>query len=176
MKKRYIVLVFVLFGMLTTTAQTRSERKKEREEKKTAAYLETKALVNEGAFVFRGDWANPLGGQRINLINNYNELKLEEGNLKAFLPYFGVVHRLGRYPNNGGGVQFEMPITDSNYVVAMDDEKQRILISFSVENDSEFFNVTMAIYAKGRTFITVASSNRQSIQYNGKILPLTKES
>ncbi|WP_394748856.1 DUF4251 domain-containing protein [Spongiimicrobium salis] len=176
MKKKYILVVFVLFGLLGTQAQSRSERKKERKEKKAAAYEETKALVTEGAFFFRGDWAHPLGGQRISLINNYNELKLQEGNLKAFFPYFGVVHRLGRYPNNGGGIQFELPVEESDYAMEIDDEKRRILISFSVENDSEFFNVTMAIYGEGRTFITVASSNRQSIKYNGKILPLPKES
>lgn len=161
-------------GMLSVQAQTKAERKQARKEKATAIYMETKELIDSGAFIFKGDWANPLGGARISIINNLNSMTLKEGNLKAFLPYFGVAHRSVGYANNRG-IEFDVPIKESDYTVTVDDEKQRIRIEFSAKEKNELFNATLTVYSKGRASMTIASSNRTSINYTGTVTALEGE-
>ncbi|MEO0527611.1 MAG: DUF4251 domain-containing protein, partial [Bacteroidota bacterium] len=106
MKKQVLLMLLVCIGFHTLEAQTKSEKRQLKLEKDIQAYEHTKRMIASGDFTFFGEWLFPLGGGRINLIGNPNHLKFEGGEVDGYLPFFGVIHRIGAY-NGRGGIEFK---------------------------------------------------------------------
>ncbi|WP_411030763.1 DUF4251 domain-containing protein [Spongiimicrobium sp. 3-5] len=168
MKKLAVIFVLLLVGANTLTAQSKAERKALREEKALKAYEEVKELVASGVFTFVGEWANPISGPRITLIGNPNHLKISEGRVDAYLPYFGVRFTGGGFGESGGVKFMGAP---KNYEVVEDDKKRRIIIKFNAENKQEHYDLILTISGGGNTTISLTSSSRSSITYMGEIGP-----
>ena len=160
------VIIFLVFSLFLnfSMAQTKSERKKLKNEKADELYEATKNLIESGNFVFVANWAYPLGGNRINLITNPNFLKITDGSSDIQLPYFGVIQRATTYTGRGGIYFKGKP---DKYKVDFNDKKKKINIQFTTKEKTEQSNFTMSIGKSGRGSVIVTNSNKQSITYQG---------
>lgn len=111
--------------------------------------------------------------QRINLIGNTNYLEVKGDSVKAYLPFFGERQMGGGYNSEGEGIQFEQVVTDmkTEYVEA----KKRYLVTFSANNGTESFDINLLVYPNNKTSLSVNSSQRDFITYDGTISPLPEK-
>ncbi|WP_375235425.1 DUF4251 domain-containing protein [Winogradskyella sp.] len=183
--KKYISLS-VLFLVISSFSfsQTRAERKQAKKERIEAEYVSTKELINSGKFQFEARWANPLGndvanvgqnipgggaifqGGRVDVSSNDNFVNIDGTKADLFLPYFGRVFFPKRI-NNQGGIQYKGDIT--NYRIKINDNKQVITIKFEAKTENDYLKFSYRINSGGSATLTVSSTNRQTISYNGDI-------
>lgn len=165
MRKFIVLFVGFIFVSATLIGQTKAEKKAMKAEAAQKEYAEMKTLIDSGAYTFVADWANSQGGGRINLMTNPNYLKMDNERADAYLPYFGVV----QVPSvsGKGGIEFSGLV--ENYQVEYIDKKQKALIRFNAKDEAESFNITLTVFQNKNSYLTVSSSGRNSINYDGKV-------
>ncbi len=163
MKRIFLTVLFFAL-IIPLNAQSKKELKKQKAEKEYAA---TKELINSKNFVFEADWATTQGGKRINLTTNPNFLKVKGDQVSADMPYFGVAQSAIGYGGGDTGIIFEE--TPKKYNVEFNDKKTKAVIKFDANNKSESFNVILHVYKNGNASLSISSSKRNSISYDGKI-------
>lgn len=110
---------------------------------------------------------------QISLIGNSNYLKIIGDSVAVYLPYYGERQMGGGYDSDGGGIQFEGIPTEIE--ITKDDAKQRYDIRFKMKDDSENFNVNIALFPNLTSFINVSSSQRFPIRYSGTVDAIPKD-
>ena len=170
MKK--ILMLFVIFSLANTLveAQTKEEKKRLKEETAQKEYEATKLLIDSGSYTFQANWANTQKGRRINLQGNPTYLKMDDGNVDAYLPYFGNIQS----PTIGGGGAIEFEGTVKNYKAKYNDKKKKATILFNAKNTSENFDINLSIYKSGSASLSISSNKRNSITYDGIITKTIK--
>lgn len=163
---KYLVVLFMILSVSGLNAQTKKE-KKAAEEK---VFEEVKSLLESMEFTFTADWANPLGGQRINLINNPNSLIFSESLIEADLPYFGVAQIASYGGNTGIDFKIENPEVEKEF----NERKEKYLIRFRGKNSTEVLNCILTVFKNKNASLNVQSSNRNSINYDGRISETVK--
>jgi len=172
MKKHIFLIIALVLGIQFTYSQTRAERKAAKLEQEDREYAEVKALIEKKHFSFEGEWATTQRGKRISLIGNPNYLVIDSTQTKAELPYFGIV-QIANYGGDGG-ISFDDTYTD--YDVNYNDKKHRVTIEYATSNKNEKISVTLQVYSLDSASLTIYSSNRNSISYDGVLSPIeTKE-
>lgn len=84
--------------------------------------------------------------------------------IESYLPYFGRAYNI---PYGGGeGLRFSAPISDYTMEAGRRDRHE---ISFDARTDEDNYTFDLEIYPDGSAYLTVLSSNRQSISFNGEI-------
>ncbi len=121
-------------------------------------------MINAKNLTITSDWAFPLGGNRVNLIGNPNFIKFKGDSVQAFLPYFGTVQVLADYGGDGGISFNGIP---KSYEVIPQMENKDIKIKFEMNNKTENFQVTATLFKNGSANVSVNSSYRNSISYQG---------
>jgi hypothetical protein len=140
-----------------------AQGKKERD---SLAFEETKKLVESKNFIFEANRALPISGSSVSLITNDNFLRINEGEVHAYLPYFGE-GRVSAAFGGEGAIAFNGAPMD--YKVQYNDRKNKITIQFDAMGKSEKHGVILDINAYGFTDLIVKSMNRTTISYYGKI-------
>ncbi|GGI57465.1 DUF4251 domain-containing protein [Winogradskyella haliclonae] len=184
MKKLFFILILIIFTFNISFSQTQAEVKQDKKEIIEAQFNEIKALIESGNFQFEALWANPLGndiatigqsllgsqgvfqGNRVNLVGNDNFVKIENKNSDIYLPYFGRVFFPKRITNESG-IHYKGEI--ENYKVGYNEKKKVITVKFTANSQGDFLRFNYRITALGATRLTVTSTNRQTISYDGKI-------
>jgi len=166
MKKVFFTALFVCF-ITSISAQSKTTKAQTKKEKAKRMYGQTKALISSGAFEFTGTWAFPLGGGRINLIGNPNNLEIKKDSVQAFLPYFGVIQAGGVDYRGQGGIRFDDRM--ENYLVDFNDAKKRITITFNARSKKENFQVVLTIHKNRNASLVATGLYRNAIRYNGEI-------
>tara|TARA_R110002072_G_scaffold118631_1_gene250801 strand:- start:229231 stop:229782 length:552 start_codon:yes stop_codon:yes gene_type:complete len=156
-----------------------------------AEALQTKQLVENGDFEINVEWANPMATNelnqlsnsgllgvgnsagRINLIGTANYMRLKNDSLSVYLPYFGTRQTGVRFGNNSGAIEFD-GIPDE-YELQYDEGKQRTELRFKMKEDTESYNVFITVYANRNVYVSVNSSQRNSISYEGVISRLEED-
>ena len=87
------------------------------------------------------------------------------------MQFFGEVRSIGF--KDEGGIVFDNIIKD--YKVTYNDNKKRIQISFNARNKTENFDISIAVYKSGFTYVDIFSSHRSTITYEGNISSIKKE-
>ncbi|MCW5515241.1 DUF4251 domain-containing protein [Muriicola sp. Z0-33] len=169
MKNLAIVLCLLLCTQLHS--QSKADRKAEKTGKANLEYAGTKTLIASGSFLFVADRAIPMGGGRISMVTNFNEIRFEDGNAAIILPYYGTVWGGGGYSHQPV-IKFEGAV--ANYTADFEDKKRRVQIKFDLKDGSEIHNVEMTIRRRGYTSVYLKSTGRSSITYDGYIRPLPK--
>lgn len=140
--------------------------------KRVQSWEELNSLVNERNFRIENDWANPLGGENINLMTNPNFIEFKGDSVEVFLPYFGVRHSGGGYGQNNG-IKYEG--IARNLEISEDRDKRRIVMEFEAKEDSEDLDFRIQLYASGKTYTSVNSTQRSNISYDGEVLKMNKD-
>ncbi|TLP81435.1 DUF4251 domain-containing protein [Maribacter sp. ACAM166] len=178
---RSTFMYLVLFGFVLSCTSIKMS---------TASEVEVlTTLITTKSFEFTADWANPVVTQsltavanmglippgstisRINLAGNPNYLKVFGDSVSANLPYFGERQFGGGY-GSSTGIEFNAIAED--YVQRFVADKGIYNISFKVKNKTEQYNVMMRVYPNKSTSISVNTSNRLSIRYDGEVKALKK--
>lgn len=162
MKKAVLLLTFLVLVGQTSIAQSKKELK---EKEKLEKYTAVKELINSNSFVFKADDALTQKGRRISLNTSDNLLTVNQSNVEADLPYFGVVQFAST--TSESGVQFNCEAKD--YQVEFNDKKQKISVKFSASNKNEYYDLYLTVSGSGYTTLSINSNRRSTISYNGKI-------
>lgn len=143
---------------------------------------ELKKAVSTPGFNISLDWAfslNTEAGEILNSFNpsgtiaNGNRFYIQDGSysfavaqdtLRANLPYFGIRQISGNV-NGNQGINIEEPFTNWKLQEGKNDRERTIEIR--AKEDSEIYDITVTLYAKGKAGVVVNSSQRQSIRYTG---------
>lgn len=184
--KKYIAVLFVVTLSLTYGfSQTRSDREKAKKEKLEANYLKTKALIDSRNYQFIANWANPLGndisnvmsgipgagavfrGNRVDLIGNTNFIKISQNTVDINMPYFGRAFNSRINSTTRNGIEFKGQIQD--YKVKANNKKYRFDIEFKTKSDTDSSDYQFTVNSGGGTKLTLSTSNRQIITYDGLI-------
>lgn len=123
-------------------------------------------LVNSGLFQ-PGDNAS-----QINIQGFSSVFKFEGDTVIADLPYFGERQMGGGYNSNTGikfkGIPEQLEITKQ-------ENKNFYRINFRISEKTESFQVMMQLYPNMKGFISINSSERTPIRYDGKLEAIATE-
>ena len=165
MKNIIALFILSLFVLPFAQGQTKREKKAQKEKIIAENFEKMKSLIGEKKFEFRGDWAYPISGQRINIINNANMLQINKDSTNIYLAYFGTLQAGSAAMNRSGTLSFEGPV--KNYKTSINEKKQSIRVSFDTTGKKDPFQVSMTIYGNGNTIVNVNSIVRTAIKFQG---------
>ncbi len=158
------ILCFFVFccASIPLEAQTKAELKQEKKEKD---YQNMVSLVKSGNYQYEAQWANPIGGSRVNLLTTPNYLYFKGSQMDLHFPFFGTLRTVNTYNSSDIGINFKGE--PQNYRVNYDDKKQKITIRFEGDTEGEFLQFNLSISGDGNAYLVVNSSGRSTINYDG---------
>ncbi len=132
-------------------------------------FEELRNLVNSGEFVIESEWVNPIGGSPVYVTPGSNFIRFKDEKVEIFLQYFGVRHSGSGYGGNGG-INYEGPVKELRINEEID--KNRMKLYFRGKHEGEDLQFFITLYSNGNANISVNSSQRSSISYQGDITRL----
>ncbi len=153
---KYIIILCSLLVMSCGTAN------KPLTENQTS---QVRQWVNDKEFTIESQWAIPFAGSQINLIGNPNYLTFKGDSVSAYLPFYG--ERRSGYALDGGGIEFEGE--PKNLQTLYNQKKQSSVLKFDISEKGEHYQVTVTLYDNKKSIITVNSSQRDMMRYNGEV-------
>lgn len=154
---RIIVILLVVFaGLKGVYAQ---DSKKEQRVQKAA---EIKQMVNARNFVFKAQFALPMGGSSFQLTSDY-DVKVSKDTVICFLPYYGRAYSAPINPSEGG---IKFTSKDFQYNVT-NKRKGGWDIVIKPRDVRDIQQLTFYISESGYGSLQVTDNNRQPISFNG---------
>ena len=99
-----VLCFFVFFcASIPSEAQTKAELKQEKKEKE---YQNMVSLVKSGNYQYEAQWANPIGGSRVNLLTTPNYLYFKDSQMDLHFPFFGTLRTVNTYNSSDIGINF----------------------------------------------------------------------
>lgn len=145
--------------------------------------------ISDGQYTILATWAKPMPSQGLNSIANAGllppgstsgridiagsggYLKMKGDSVMADLPYFGERHMGGGYDPDNAGVKFEGTPTDHS--LGPIKKGDGYALRFNIKDGQETFRVVAQIYASRLATISVASTHRRTIWYQGRLSETT---
>ena len=154
-KKWTLALVFLFSGIFFISCSST---------KPVASLSESdvREMVNSKDFVFVADRVNPLRGRSRQLTSQY-DVRVKNDSLTSYLPYFGRAHVAPMDPSQGG-IQFTS--TDFSYNTNQGNG-WTIIIKPNDHNDVQ--QMVFNIFENGTATLSVTSTNRDPISFNGYV-------
>ena len=128
-------------------------------------------VIGSQNFVFVARLAEPIGSRvnQIDLTGNVNYMSMQADAVKMELPYFGT-RQVAQPGAINQGIRFEGTAVD---IRKTKNEKQNYYdLDFKIRDKSESFNCNLRMYSAMRAVLTVNSSQRNSIRYEGELRPI----
>lgn len=160
MKKQNFLIVVFITGLFFSCGSLNNGNANSPE------YRQMLEKVQDLNFTIENQWANPVKYSRVNLMGNPNHISFEGDSVDLFLPFFGERQAGGGYGSEGA-IQYEGPLEDLR--IEERPEKNQVVLSFNGNNKSENLNFRVTIFPNGNTTTSVTSSQRDQINYDGKI-------
>lgn len=156
-----ILLISLLAGFNNVHAQ--STRVQKKQEKSNAI----KKMVNDQNYVFMAQMANPMGWRTIPLNYNYNVI-VSKDSVDSYLPYYGRAYVAPMNPNDPTetGIQFKSKQFDYKNTVSKKSGWEVTILPHDVKETRRF---VLSISELGYATLSVTSTNRQFISFNGYI-------
>ncbi len=185
MKTRIGLLILVLGGMLGSCGSAPKALVGSDES------TEVDRLVKERAFRIESDWARPLTtsslnqvsnagllpagstASRINLIGNPNYLDLNGDRVNAYLPFYGEQQMGLARTRIDNAIKFEGVPED--LTIEETEDRSAYEMRFNIKDVTESYRVTVLLYPNKRTLISVFSSHRFPMKYEGEIERLPED-
>lgn len=123
--------------------------------------------INSGNFTVVVSCAHPLRMRNVFLNSSY-DLRIKNDSAFAYLPYFGVA-RTARLGTQDGGIKFEQKMNQQQ--VVYNSNKKCWDFHFNVTDNQIYYSVDMRIFENGSTLLTVNSSDRDVISFDGQVEP-----
>ena len=133
----------------------------------SAEYQQTLERVNSLDFEIENEWANPLRGNRINIIGNSNHIRFKNDSVDVYLPFFGVRHAGGGYGTEGA-IVYKGPL--ENLRIEEMPGRGRVKLFFDGNHKTEILSFDVTVFPGGKTSTSVGSSQRDRMSYEGRIV------
>ncbi len=135
------------------------------------------------AFKITSNWANPMPTTSMNALSNSgliapgnsigrfdisqnsNYLTIDGSKIDVFLPFYGERQMGVSRNNDDNSISYKGDI--DNLTVKFNEKKKVYSISFSMKKSTESFDVTIDLFQNLNTRISINSSHRTSISYDG---------
>ena len=155
-KQIFMLLLALLVGIPTLSAQSKKEKK---EQKKEAV----KKLIESENYKIDVNTAMPMRGLSIPLTSSYS-LEIRNDSVISYLPYYGRAYSI---PYGGGdGLNFKAVLKE--YSMKMD-KKGNAVIEFIARNPEDRYEYRIKVFPNGSASIDVNMQNRQSISFQGEL-------
>jgi hypothetical protein len=148
-------------------------------------------MVNEKQMEVRVLWAQPMASQGLNSIANAGllppgstasridvsssrgYLRMVGDTVMADLPYYGERRMGGGYNTRDVGIKFKgVPEEFTSEPMTKSDG---YTLKFNINNGTEVFQVMAQLYPNQNALLTIASSHRTNIWYQGNLYPYEKK-
>ncbi|RUA17481.1 MAG: hypothetical protein DSY83_03950 [Flavobacteriia bacterium] len=142
-------------------------------------------LISDKSFQIDASWAQPMASQGLNSIANAGllprgstasridiggsggYLRVVGDSVMADLPYFGERQMGGAYNPQKGGIQFNgIP---KEFTLEPNKKGDGKTVRFNITHDQEAYRVIAQIYPSNFSSITIASTHRTTIWYQGTV-------
>ncbi len=154
--KAIVALLFIFSGLNIAYAQ---DSKQEKKVQKTA---EIKQMVNSKNFVFKAQFALPMGGSSFQLTSEY-DVRVSKDTVICYLPYFGRAYSAPMNPSEGG-IRF----TSKDFIyTATNKRKGGWDIVIKPKDVRDIQQLTFYLSESGYGSLQVTDNNRQPISFNG---------
>lgn len=149
-------------------------------------------MVSEKQMEIRALWAQPMASQgltsianagllppgstasRIDVSSSGGYLRIVGDSVMADLPYYGERRMGGGYNTRDVGVKFNgVPEEFSSEYIT---KSEGYTIKFNINNGTEVFQVVAQLFPNQNALLTIASSHRTNIWYQGNLYPYEKRS
>ncbi len=169
-RTRSIILIVCAMPLILSACaliESRSEEKrKEREQKLVEGYENMKKIVFSGNYIFEATHMYPGGGHPAkNLSGGAYYLEVDVYDVTSVLPFYGTQYISGIPGESGIRIDGQM----ENLMIEESDSRKRVLVKFSVKDDSDDYLISLSISPNGDANLTISSAKRSSISYNGNI-------
>lgn len=155
-KQIFMLLLALLVGIPTLSAQSKKEKK---EQKKEAV----KKLIESENYKIDVNTAMPMRGRSIPLTSSHS-LEIRNDSVISYLPYYGRAYSI---PYGGGdGLNFKAVLKE--YSMEMD-KKGNAVIEFIARNPEDRYEYRVKVFPNGSASIDVNMQNRQSISFQGEL-------
>ena len=155
MKTQLIYTVLVVLFFMASCSSTKPTVEKT---------LDVKNKVQSKDFTLNVNYANPMSGHNVYLTSGY-DLRIKNDSAFAYLPYYGRAYSASY--GGDGGIQFAEPM--SGYIVEENKKSDRWNIHFSVKSKVDSYVVYIHLFNNGTATVSVNSTNRQTITFNGEL-------
>jgi hypothetical protein len=125
---------------------------------------EVKEMLQSKNFVFNAQFVNPQAGSTRALTSSY-DLTVRPDSLTSYLPYFGRAYSAPINPSEGG-IKFTSTNFDYN---AQKGKKEKWAVSIKPHDAPEVQQLILTVFDNGNATLSVTSTNRQQISYNGYV-------
>ena len=105
----------------------------------------------------------------INLINISNYFIVKNDSIKVDIPYYGEQQIAMAFKSDNGIVYEGIPEKTKNTFI---DKKNKYIINYWLKNKNETFRVTLTLFPNKNSSLSINSSHRTTINYNGYWKPL----
>ena len=148
-------------------------------------------MIADQQFKIDANWAQPMASQGLNSIANAGllpfgstasridisgsggYLRMVGDSVKADLPFFGERRMGGYYNQNKTGILFEGIPKDLSFSPNKKDSGKTM--RFNISGDTENYQVIAQLYPNGNARLTVSSSHRTNIWYQGNLSEYKKK-
>jgi len=145
------------------------EEAKEREQKIVEGYENIKKIIFSGKYVFEATHMYPGGGYPAKNISGSNYyMEVDVYDVTSILPFYGERY-MSAFPTESG-IRIDGKLED--LMIEESDRRKKVLVKFSVEDDSDDYLISLNITSNGDANLTISSAKKSSITYNGKITRL----
>ena len=160
MKKSLIFLVAILF--MVSCGSLHNSQEKVTAEQKSAQIQDS---IHARTFTVEFNYVNPMRMPPHYLTTAYT-LRLCGDSLVSELPYFGRAYRANPADNDRSPLSFSGRVREAKMVKGKND----YTITFKTKNGIELLEYTLNLFSNGQAYLSVSSSDREPISFNGAIV------
>ncbi|MBN1386988.1 MAG: DUF4251 domain-containing protein [Bacteroidales bacterium] len=176
MKGKLTGLVFILIipVLLTDCAALTSgmdKYREKREKKIKEGYEAMKEMAFSGLYKFSAKRAYGSGYPSIDIAGGRYYLIVHYYDVVADLPFYGIQHMADT--ERGSGISIDGKLED--IMIEESDSRNRVLVRFSVESNSERYLINLDISPGGEANLTISSLKRSTIIFIGDVTPIEPE-
>jgi len=162
-----VIALFLIFAADVASAQ------KTKNQKKAEKIASVKKMVDQKNYVFMAQRANPLGWTTINLNYNYS-LTVTQDSVDSYLPYYGRAYVAPINPTDPKQTGIQFISKDFDYQNSFSKNKGWN-ITILPRNNRETRSLILNVSELGYATLSVISTNRQQISFDGYISEVPKK-
>ena len=165
-KKTLITFIVVTMGLILFscgTSQTALEKAQQAE-------LLSEHIKNFN-FKFKATHAYPQNYKSIYLSSIY-DVTVSPDTIKAYLPYYGRAYTPPMNPSDGG---IKFVSTKFDYEVQAGKKSGNWLVRIHTKDTNRGYTLVFDLWENGKANLNVSHADKQSISFQGDVIPLKKE-
>ncbi len=164
MKKTLLFIVMLVLGSSIFAQETRLTGKERRAAQKAEQLEKSRNLIESGAWQFNANMMLPTSGRSRSLTSSYRVV-VNNHEVNSYLPYFGRAYRAD-FGSTNSPLSFKGEILDLKVNVW---KKGGWILSFTTSNKNDRIEFTFYISETGSASLTINSTDRQPISFNGDL-------